>query len=372
MGLDTRHGLLRTFLCGDVMTGRGIDQVLPYPVAPQLHESFVRSALGYVDLAESVNGSIPRPVDFSYVWGDALAEMDRQSSHFRVVNLETSITTSDAAEPKGINYRMSPANIACLQAARLDCCVLANNHVLDWGEAGLVETLDNLRHAGIAVAGAATDVAAAAGPAILQRDEHRLLVFSFGLPSSGVPPTWAATQGRPGVSFLPDVSAATAERVSADIRLFRRQGDIAIVSVHWGGNWGYGIPAEQRTFAHALIDADAADIVHGHSSHHAKGLERYRDRLILYGCGDFLNDYEGIGGYEQYRPDLALAYFTASDETSGRLSGLNIVPFRIRRFRLERASAPDVGWLHRTLNRESAEFGANLELVDGALELAIT
>ncbi len=58
------------FLCGDVMTGRGIDQVLPYRNDPRLFEPFMRSAQGYLALAEQANGAIPRPVEFAYVWGD--------------------------------------------------------------------------------------------------------------------------------------------------------------------------------------------------------------------------------------------------------------------------------------------------------------
>ncbi len=68
---------VRLFLCGDVMLGRGIDQILPHPADPRLYEPHVVSALTYVELAERVNGAIPRPVDFSYVWGDAIAELER-------------------------------------------------------------------------------------------------------------------------------------------------------------------------------------------------------------------------------------------------------------------------------------------------------
>ncbi|TIM61462.1 MAG: CapA family protein, partial [Mesorhizobium sp.] len=81
---------------------------------------------------------------------------------------ETSITTSLSLAPKGINYKMNPANIGCMAAARIDCCVLANNHVLDWDEPGLVETLDTLRLAGLACAGAGLDADEAAAPAVIE------------------------------------------------------------------------------------------------------------------------------------------------------------------------------------------------------------
>ncbi len=97
------------FICGDVMTGRGIDQILPYPCDPEIYESYMKSALGYVRLAEKVSGPIPRPADFSYIWGDALPELDRMTPDLTIINLETSVTRSeDFWRGKGINYRMSP------------------------------------------------------------------------------------------------------------------------------------------------------------------------------------------------------------------------------------------------------------------------
>src|SRR5947208_16970240 len=98
--MPTNHpGLIGMFLCGDVMTGRGIDQVLPHPGNPVLYESYIRDARDYVQLAERVNGPIPRPVSFSYIWGDALSELERAGTDGRIINLETSITTSEAHWP---------------------------------------------------------------------------------------------------------------------------------------------------------------------------------------------------------------------------------------------------------------------------------
>ena len=141
--------VVRIFLCGDVMVGRAIDQIMPSPCSPQLHEDYVHSAIDYVRLAEQVSGPIPAPVDASYIWGDALDALRRKRPDARIVNLETSITRSEDYEAKGINYRISPENAECLRAAAIDCCALANNHVLDWGRSGLLDTLDALRQMGI-------------------------------------------------------------------------------------------------------------------------------------------------------------------------------------------------------------------------------
>ena len=357
--------LVTLFLCGDVMTGRGIDQALPHPCDPRLRESYLTSALGYVELAEAAHGPIPRPVDFAYVWGDALPELDRLRPDCRIVNLETAVTRSEDCAPKGINYRMAPENVPCLAAAGIDCCVLANNHVLDWGQAGLVETLVTLERAGVAPAGAGRDLERAAAPAELPLSNGgRVLVFAFGSATSGIPAGWAAAPGRPGVNLLADLSPRAAAGIAERVAALRRPGDIVVASIHWGGNWGYRVPPAQRDFARALIDLAGVDVVHGHSSHHPKGIEVHDDRPILYGCGDFLNDYEGIGGYAAFRGDLALMYVVVLAAATGRLVRLEMTPLCIRRFRLNRASRDDAAWLRNTLARESAAFGTRVELAE--------
>jgi poly-gamma-glutamate capsule biosynthesis protein CapA/YwtB (metallophosphatase superfamily) len=350
-------------LVGDVMLGRGIDQVLPHPGDPRLQERVVASAKEYVALAERVNGEIPKPVSFPYVWGEALAELERIKRHVRIVNLETSVTTSRDYLPKGINYKMNPENVACLTAAAIDCCVLANNHVLDFGRAGLIETLATLRNAGIRTAGAGPDGAAAEAPAAIPvKRGARVLVFAFAAASSGVPPGWAATAERAGVHLLRELSARTVGAIATRARRERRAGDLLVASIHWGGNWGYDIARDEIRFAHGLIDTAGFDIVYGHSSHHPKAIEVYRERPILYGCGDFLNDYEGIAGYEEFRSDLAVLYLPRFDIASGRLIDLRGVPFQIRRFQLHRASRADAAWLCNTLADQSARFATRVEL----------
>lgn len=348
------------FLCGDVMLGRGIDQIMHCPSDPTLYESYVTSALGYVELAERAHGPIPRDCSFEYVWGDALGDLDASHPAARIINLETSITMSMSPVPKGINYKMHPGNVPCLKAARVDCCVLANNHVLDWGQAGLLETLSTLHRNDLAAAGAGTDLAEAEKPAeIALAGGTRLLVFGLGSTTSGIPRDWAARQDRPGVRLLSDLSPAVASRIGERILGMRKAGDFIVVSIHWGSNWGYEVPQEQRLFAHALIDAGACDLLHGHSSHHPRPLEVYKGRLVLYGCGDFITDYEGIYGYEQYRGDLALAYL-ARYSGEGTLIELTLVPYQMHRFRLRRASKKDTDWLQSTLDRESAPFGTHI------------
>lgn len=362
-------GLVTVFLCGDVMLGRGVDQILPHPGDPALQERGLRDARTYVELAEAINGPVPRPVDFSWPWGDALALLDQMAPDVRVVNLETSITRHGRfAAGKGVHYRMSPANLPCLTAARPDACALANNHVLDFGHRGLEDTLEVLAGAGLRVMGAGHNEAEAWRPAVIPlREGGRMVVHSFGTASSGIPASWAASGQRAGVGFVPELSDAAADRIID--RVQQHGGDIVIASVHWGTNWGYGVSRDQVRFAHRLVEG-GVDVVHGHSSHHPRPIEVYHDKLILYGCGDFIDDYEGITGHEEYRDDLRLAYFTSIEPGTGRMIELRMAPVRARQLRLCRASSHDVAWLRMVLHRISRVFNCRIDRgPDGTLVL---
>jgi poly-gamma-glutamate synthesis protein (capsule biosynthesis protein) len=176
---------------------------------------------------------------------------------------------------------------------------------------GLTESLECLERENIKVAGAGRNLAAAQAPAVLEIREvpllvhsfslsfslslclsvclfaesvpqaGRVLVFGFGSPDSGVPRVWAAGPDKPGLNFLGTYSEKAAEEAANVIRAVRRDNDVVIASIHWGSNWGYQIPEAHRRFARALIDMARVDIVHGHSSHHPRAVEIYRDRPIM-------------------------------------------------------------------------------------------
>jgi poly-gamma-glutamate capsule biosynthesis protein CapA/YwtB (metallophosphatase superfamily) len=363
--------LVTLFLCGDVMTGRGVDQILPHPGDPRLREAYIPEATGYVALAEAASGPIPRPVEPAWPWGDALAVLDSVAPDVRLINLETSVTVSGNFAPgKAVHYRMNPANVACLTAARPDVCALANNHVLDFGQNGLAETLSTLAGAGLRSAGAGRNAAGAQRAAVVDlADGGRVTVTSCGVASSGIPRGWAAGVSRPGVDLLPSLSRLVAGQVASRAQAGRRPGDLAVVSLHWGPNWGYEVGRDEIAFAHRLID-DGVDLVHGHSSHHPRPIEVYRGKLILYGCGDFIDDYEGIAGYQKYRDDLRLAYLASLRRGTGELAELRMVPMQARKLRLWPAGERDRRWLATTIGRISRPFGALVELApDGVLML---
>ena len=352
------------FLCGDVMTGRGIDQVLPVPGDPTLYETYMKTADGYIELAEVVNGPISKPVDFSYIWGDALEELDSAKPDVRIINLETAVTKSnDFWHGKQVLYRMNPDNIRVITSAKIDICSLANNHLLDWGYVGLTETLKTLEEANLKFGGAGFSINDARAPVIIEiPNKGRIIIFSFGSPTSGVPLSWAATEDQTGVNLLIKFSDKELQQIKESVESVKRQGDIVIVSIHWGSNWGYDIPETHRDFAKSMIDVAGVDVIHGHSSHHPRPIEVYKGKLILYGCGDFINDYEGIGGYERYRDDLTLMYFATVDPSTGKLLKLKMVPMQIKKFRLNYANSEDVKWLQSVLDRECKKFKTQITI----------
>jgi poly-gamma-glutamate capsule biosynthesis protein CapA/YwtB (metallophosphatase superfamily) len=226
---------VRLFASGDVMAGRGVGQILPHPGDPELRECYDDDARAYVRLAERASGPIPQPVSFLWPWGDALQVLDAMAPDIRLISLETAVTQlADFAPGKAVHYRMSPRNLPCVAAARPDVCALANNHVLDFRQMGLEETLSALARAGLTAAGTG-----------------------------------------PGVSFLPSLSGASAGSLIARAEAARQDGDLVAVSIHWGANWGYSVTADQVRFAHRLIDGGIS-LIHGHSSHHPRPAEVYR------------------------------------------------------------------------------------------------
>ncbi|MFP5385584.1 MAG: CapA family protein [Bacteriovoracia bacterium] len=353
---------MKVFLCGDVMTGRGIDQIFPSSVNPLIHESYVKDARDYIKLAEAVHGPVPRNVSPHYIWGDCHEVWKRKKPDLKIINLETTITTSGSyALKKGIHYRMHPDNVRALKAADIDVCSLANNHVLDWGSKGLSDTVIHLEENQILHTGAGKGPREAGAPAVCEWQGRRILVFGICFPSSGVPESWKASEGNPGVNLLQGLGRNSLNQFKQTVDDYKWDGDVVIASIHWGSNWGYEIPPAQVQFAHELIDEVGVQVIHGHSSHHPRPFEIYKGHPVFYGCGDFFNDYEGIRGYEEYRSDLALMYFITFS-LPFKLERIEMVCLQIKNFQLSIAQGRDLKWMYETLKKESESFKTSLIL----------
>ncbi|MGH6945979.1 MAG: CapA family protein [Kiloniellales bacterium] len=366
---------LRVLFAGDAMLGRGIDQALPHPGDPSLYETWrgLDDARFFLERAARTNGPLPEVRGFDYIWGETLAVMDALSPDLRLVNLECAIAAGGAPAPeKRMHFRMNPANVETLTRARIDLCALANNHILDWGEAGLRETIATLDGAGIRHAGAGRHRDAACAPAILDiPGKGRVVLVSLATRSSGVRRAWAAGLARPGVNWIA-LERLWLDDLRRQLDGVKRAGDLLIVSIHWGDNYDFTIHPQQRRFAQALIDELGVDLIHGHSSHHAKGIELYKGKAILYGCGDFINDYETLEPRVDPRVfphDLGALYLARFALPEGNLLGLELRPIRMRRLSATMAGAEDAARLAAILNREGAALGTTIALADGLLQV---
>jgi len=348
---------VRLFLGGDVMTGRGIDQLFAVHNGDDFGKPDHVPAQQYLDWSAALHGAEMRPVRHDYVWGAALGVLDLAAPDFRLVNLETAITTSDDWEKKQFNFRMHPANVACLTAAGIDCCAVANNHVLDFGLAGMRETLETLRAASIGHAGAGDGLAQAQRPHVhTLPDGRRILVFAWGFADSHITfAHWAAGRNRPGINLLADCGEDSVRQMIDSIAAWRRPGDIVIASLHWGANWVRQVPAAHKAMARILIDRAGVDVIHGHSSHHVLPAELYKGRPILYGCGDLINDSEGKPENRARRGYLGALYFVDLHAETRQLTALRVQPVQRRRFRLERPSPEDSRWVLGQVRGSRAE-----------------
>ena len=341
---------VRLFLGGDIMAGRAIDQMFQVHNPEKFGKPDHIPASQYRAWSEALYGGEFSPIKHDYIWGTALGIIDRANVDFRLANMEMAVTTSDDWFSKTFNFRMHPANIACISVAKLNCCTLANNHILDFGKKGLIDSMYTLSENKIGFTGAGLNQESSRQPYTHDLPNGiRVVVHSWGAKDSGIPLSWEASGSIPGLNYLADYSETSTLQLIQVINEFRQEGDITIFSIHWGKNWVLQIPDAHRKLAHRLIDDAGVDIIHGHSSHHPLRFEKYQEKLILYGCGDLINDYEGHPKYKSMRIHLGLLYFVDLDIETKRLHKLTIVPVQRRRFRLEKPSNKDSAWLFKLI-----------------------
>lgn len=337
---------LKINFMGDVMLGRLIDQLFPTHVDNQEEQSIVRS----------MQRSNPKLANYNFnsPWGDTMPLLS--SSDLNIINLETAVTTHSKKWPdKVFNYRMHPASIQALAAANIHYAGLANNHILDFSEAGLQETVRTVREAGIAFAGAGDDEEEARKPAVLTAPNSHQQIYIWA--GSDHPRDWNSV---PSFHMI-DYSLQTKERLRDLVRRTTpSNAGVKVWSCHWGPNYAWQPANEIQDLAHFMVDECGIDIVHGHSSHHVQGVEVYKGSLIIYGCGDFVDDYALV---EQYRNDLSGIWRVIVEETDdgGRLrpQRLEFYPTKIDRFMARRLlpNMDDSAWVRNKVVQLSAEFG---------------
>ncbi|MBI4544617.1 MAG: CapA family protein, partial [Gemmatimonadetes bacterium] len=265
--------------------------------------------------------------------------------------------------PKVFHFGAPPEAVEVLRAAGIRLVCLAINHVLDFEEQGLFDTLAHLDAAGIARAGAGPDAAEAARPAVLQAGGVRVGLIAF----TDNEPDWEAEPGRPGVNYMaiqPEPRALA--RVGDAAAAARSMGaEFVILSLHWGPNMVERPPAQFREFAHGALQR-GVDLVHGHSAHIFQGVELSGSKPILYDTGDFLDDYAVD---PMLRNDHSFLFLLELDE--GRARQLRMLPVRLQYARVDLARGAELEEILERMLRLSAELGTALERAGGELRLGI-
>jgi poly-gamma-glutamate synthesis protein (capsule biosynthesis protein) len=315
-------------LTGDVMLGRGVNEAL-------------RAA---------------RP---EQPWGDTLPLL--LSADLRVINLECAITEHKrpwSRTPKVFHFRADPPAVEVLRAARVDACSLANNHTLDFGEQGLLDTLAHLEAAGIRYAGAGRDPEEAARPVLL---EGGVALVAF---TDNEPP-FAAGPDKPGTNYLPvSTEPAVLRRVEETIAAAREAGaETVVFSNHWGPNMVRRPPDAFRRFARAVVDL-GADVYYGHSAHVFQGVEVYHGKPILYDTGDFIDDYAVD---PRLRNDRSFLFHVSMED--GDLRRLELHPVSLPYARVEHATGAEREAILGRMVGLSAEMGTALDRREDRLVL---
>jgi poly-gamma-glutamate synthesis protein (capsule biosynthesis protein) len=299
----------------------------------------------------------------AYPWGVLLPTL--YDADLFLVNLECAITSETTRWQNGsykpFHFRGDPETVETLRAGRVDFAALANNHIGDFGQAGLLETVAHLDRAGIAHAGAGTDLSAALAPARLDVFGTRIVVVAF----ADYPEKWAAGPSSPGMAYTPVSVEDNFAPVARALDRARRDADLVIFSMHWGPNFEERPPRHFRDFAYKTLEC-GADVFWGHSAHVVQGVEVRDGKIILYDSGDFIDDY---AVEPTLRNDLSMLFLL-------RVSGpcierLDLVPVHIRRCQVNPASGAGRDWIIDRVRALSSELGTTLTETPRGLGTAV-
>jgi poly-gamma-glutamate synthesis protein (capsule biosynthesis protein) len=270
-----------------------------------------------------------------------------------IANLECAITGHHErwpGAPKAYYFGAAPEAAQALRDAGIKLVSLANNHILDYGVPGLLDTLSLLDAHGIAHAGAGPDLDAALRPAIVERRGLRIGMTAFCDHQAD----FAAGAGRPGMACL-DLrdEAAAIDAFALALAPLRAAGcGWTILSLHWGPNMVSRPAPQLRRLAHAAIE-QGWKIVFGHSAHVFHGVELVRGGgVILYAAGDLVDDYRVEPGF---RNDHQLLFELELGD--GGLERMRLHPLFIRRCRVGPADAAQRAWIFEQMGILCRELG---------------
>jgi poly-gamma-glutamate capsule biosynthesis protein CapA/YwtB (metallophosphatase superfamily) len=289
-------------LIGDVMIGRLVDDCLAYK-SP------------------------------AYIWGDLLPTL--KQTDLNLINLETTLTTSSEAVYKVFNFKANPDRVRSLVEGKIDVVNLANNHILDFAQQGLRDTIQTLDAAGIRHVGAGVNAAEAQKAVVIEKNDIRIGIIGC----TDNEREWEATKTSGGTCVL---DVLKIDQLIKQIRKIRSKVDVLILSIHWGPNMKQRPSTPFIEFAHRAIEAGVT-ILHGHSAHIFQGMEVYKGGLILYDTGDFVDDYAVD---ESLRNDRSFLFLVKVDRVG--VKTVTLIPTLIQQCQNNRVTGTD---LEETMDR---------------------
>ena len=265
-------------------------------------------------------------------------------------NLEGPLTTRGKPEQeKTYVFRSPPDKVSnALKSAGFNVVSLANNHTLDYGPDGLVDTIQALDKAGIAHTGAGANLHEARRPVIFKAADKRIAILAYSLT---LPENFYAGHKTPGTAFGHEAF------IRADVVGARGQADIVLVSFHWGQEGKTSLREYQTRLGRLAIDAGAVAVI-GHHPHILQGVERYKEGVILYSLGNFT-----FGSYSNQAKVSAVAELTFTDE---HLAALRLYPINVNNFEVVFQPQPLTGAAATSVvdSLRSLSAALNTELVD--------
>lgn len=307
------------------------------------YNQLVIGLTGDVMIGRTVDSNTSRE-GYRYVWGNILPLL--QSTDMNIVNLETTLTNSSKMVDKTFNFKATPDKVKCLLDAHVTVANLANNHILDFSEEGLIETIQTLKRAGIQYVGAGMNDKEASRPVIVTRKNIRIGILGF----TDNEPGWKAGADNSGINYINVSNEADRERALLNIEQLKKEADLVVVSIHWGPNMKEFPEKNFIDFAHQMIDK-GADVIHGHSAHNFQGIEVYQNKLILYDTGDFVDDYRVD---PMFRNDHSF-FFQVEADNKG-LNKLKLFPVLISDYQVNLGSK-DAKWSWQRMLHLSGKFG---------------
>jgi poly-gamma-glutamate capsule biosynthesis protein CapA/YwtB (metallophosphatase superfamily) len=327
---------------------------------------------GDVMLGRLVNEVLAN-AQFTYVWGDTIDIIKR--ADFSLINLECPVSSKGKEWNKTFkvfHFRANLDAIQVLNSASIDYVSLANNHILDYDIEALLDTLDILDKNNISHSGAGRNLKEAMKPAIIEKklklkpsnnhdsyyNVHNEEVNNNGskntiriglISLTDNEPEWEAKYDQAGINYIPTALDPDIYyyRLQNYIENAKKQSDLVIVSSHVGPHFRETPSMKYVNFAHKIIDL-GADIYWGHSNHMPQGIEFYKhndnNKIILYDCGDFIDDYAIDSNYRNDLSFIFLLHFlmdknhklSNSNSNNGNIllqnSMIELIPTKISNF----------------------------------------